>query len=113
MDIDETGVYVLDTNSKKVIHYNESGNLIGERKIPFFADAIKRLKNGNFIFNITPDGTQIPSLIYTDSLMNPIWNSRPYQEGYVGGVYNMWYFQEQQFRVMFLSFTFRFLSNIR
>ena len=85
MDIDETGVYVLDTNSKKVIHYNESGNLIGERKIPFFADAIKRLKNGNFIFNITPDGTQIPSLIYTDSLMNPIWNSRPYQEGYVGG----------------------------
>lgn len=85
MDIDETGIYVLDTNSKKVIHYNECGDLLGERKIPFFADAIKRLKNGNFIFNTTPDGTQIPSLIYTDSLMNPIWNSIPYQEGYVGG----------------------------
>lgn len=85
MDVDETGVYVLDTNSKKVIHYNESGNLIGEWKIPFWADAIKRLKNGNFIFNTTPDGTQVPSLIYTDSLMNPIQNSMPYRENYVGG----------------------------
>lgn len=85
MDIDETGVYVLDTNSKKIIHYTEAGNLLSERKIPFFADAFKRLKNGNFIFNATPDGTQIPSLIYTDSLMNPIKYSMPYQEGYVGG----------------------------
>lgn len=85
MDVDETGVYVLDTNSKKVIHYNESGNLIGEWKIPFWADAIKRLKNGNFIFNTTPDGTQVPSLIYTDSLMNPIQHSMPYRENYVGG----------------------------
>ncbi len=85
MDVDETGVYVLDTNSKKVIHYNESGNLIGEWKIPFWADAIKRLKNGNFIFNTTPDGTQTPSLIYTDSLMNPIQHSMPYRENYVGG----------------------------
>lgn len=85
MDIDETGVYVLDTNSKKIIHYTDSGILLSERKIPFFADAFKRLKNGNFIFNMTPDGTQIPSLIYTDSLMNPIKHSMPYQEGYVGG----------------------------
>ena len=85
MDIDETGVYVLDTNSKKVIHYTESGNLLSERKIPFFADAFKRLENGSFIFNITPNGKQIPSLIYTDSLMNPIEYSMLYQEGYVGG----------------------------
>lgn len=85
MNIDETGVYVLDTNSKKIIHYTESGDFLNERKIPFFADAFKRLKNGNFIFNTTPSGTQIPSLIYTDSLMNPIAHSIPYQEGYVGG----------------------------
>lgn len=85
MDIDETGVYVLDTNSKKVIHYNESGDFLGEQKITFFADAIKRLKNGNFIFNTTPDGTQMPGLIYTDSLMNPICSSMTYQKDYVGG----------------------------
>lgn len=85
MNIDETGVYILDTNSKKIIHYTESGDFLNERKIPFFADAFKRLKNGNFIFNTTPRGTQIPSLIYTDSLMNPIAHSIPYQEGYVGG----------------------------
>lgn len=84
-DIDETGVYVLDTNSKKIIHYTEHGGFLDERKLPFFADAFKRLKNGNFIFNSTPDGKQIPGLIYTDSLMNPIEYSMPYQEGYIGG----------------------------
>ena len=85
MHVDETGVYVLDTNSKKIIHYTESGTFLSEQKIPFFADAFKRLKNGNFIFNTTPDGTQMPALIYTDSLMNPIARSMHYQEGYIGG----------------------------
>lgn len=85
MHVDETGVYVLDTNSKKIIHYTESGTFLSEQKIPFFADAFKRLKNGNFIFNTTPNGTQMPALIYTDSLMNPIARSMPYQEGYIGG----------------------------
>lgn len=85
MNIDETGVYVLDTNSKKVIHYAESGEFLGERKISFYADAFKRLRNGNYLFNMTPDGTQKPGLIYTDSLMNLISHSMPYQEGYVGG----------------------------
>lgn len=85
VDVDETGVYVLDTKLKKIIHYSESGTLLGEKKIPFFADSFKRLKNGNFIFNTTPDGTQSSSLIYTDSLINPIKQSLPYAEGYVGG----------------------------
>lgn len=53
-DIDTTGLYVLDTKSKKVIHYSEEGSFLKERKIPFFADAIKRLENGNFMFNTTP-----------------------------------------------------------
>ena len=74
-DIDTTGLYILDTNSKKVIHYSEEGSFLEERKIPFFADAIKRLKNGNFVFNTTPDGTQQPSLIYTDSEMNIVGKS--------------------------------------
>lgn len=85
MHIDETGVYVLDTNSRKIIHFTEHGDFLSEQKIPFFADAFKRLKNGNYIFNTTPDGTQLPSLIYTDSLMNPIKHLMPYQKGYVGG----------------------------
>lgn len=79
IDIDETGVYVLDTNSKKMIHYTEQGKFLNEQKIPFFADAFKRLKNGNFIFNTIPSSKQTPSLIYTDSLMNPIEHSIPYQ----------------------------------
>ena len=59
MHVDETGVYVLDTNSKKIIHYTESGTFLSEQKIPFFADAFKRLKNGNFIFNTTPAGSDL------------------------------------------------------
>ena len=84
-DIDTTGLYILDTNSKKVIHYSEEGSFLEERKIPFFADAIKRLKNGNFVFNITPDGTQQPSLIYTDSEMNIVGKSLNYRSNYIGG----------------------------
>lgn len=84
-DIDTTGLYILDTKSKKVIHYSEEGSFLEERKIPFFADAIKRLKNGNFVFNTTPDGTQQPSLIYTDSEMNIVGKSLNYRSNYIGG----------------------------
>ena len=84
-DIDTTGLYVLDTKSKKVIHYSEEGSFLKERKIPFFADAIKRLENGNFMFNTTPDGTPKPSLIYTDSEMNIISKSLNYRNNYIGG----------------------------
>jgi len=31
-DIDTTGLYVLDTKSKKVIHYSEEGSFLKERK---------------------------------------------------------------------------------
>ena len=31
MHVDETGVYVLDTNSKKIIHYTESGTFLSEQ----------------------------------------------------------------------------------
>ena len=85
VDIDTTGLYILDTKSKKVIHYSEEGSFLEERKIPFFADAIKRLKNGNFVFNTTPDGTQQPSLIYTDSEMNIVGKSLNYRSNYIGG----------------------------
>lgn len=85
IDVDETGVYILDTNSKKVIHYTEDGRFVNERRIPFHADACKRLKDGGFLFNLTPDGTQLPSLVYTDSLMHIFRRVQPYQKGYVGG----------------------------
>lgn len=101
MDVDETGVYVLDTNSKKVIHYSEEGTFLGERSLPFFADALKRLKNGNFIFNITPDGKQLPALVVTDSLMNPVGRSNSYPEGYVGGCSTGYIFRNNGSEVAF------------
>ena len=78
LDVDETGVYILDTNSKKVIHYTEDGRLVNEQRISFHADACKRLKNGGFMFNLTPDGTRMPSLVYTDSLMHIVRQVLPY-----------------------------------
>ena len=101
MDVDETGVYVLDTNSKKVIHYSEEGTFLGERSLPFFADALKRLKNGNFIFNITPDGKQLPALVVTDSLMNPVGRSNSYPKGYVGGCSTGYIFRKNGSEVAF------------
>lgn len=101
MDVDETGVYVLDTNSKKVIHYSEEGMFLGERSLPFFADALKRLKNGNFIFNITPDGKQLPALVITDSLMNPVGRSNSYPKGYVGGCSTGYIFRKNGSEVAF------------
>lgn len=101
MDVDETGVYVLDTNSKKVIHYSEEGTFLGERSLPFFADALKRLKNGNFIFNITPDGKQLPALVVTDSLMNPVGRSNSYPEGYIGGCSTGYIFRKNGSEVAF------------
>lgn len=101
MDVDETGVYVLDTNSKRVIHYSEEGTFLGERSLPFFADALKRLKNGNFIFNITPDGKQLPALVVTDSLMNPVGRSNSYSEGYVGGCSTGYIFRKNGSEVAF------------
>ena len=88
MDIDETGVYVLGTNSKKVIHYDGQGKFLDEKHIPFFADAFRRLENGNFIFNLQPNGQAIPSLYLMDSLMNPIEEMMPYPDGYgrLGGI---------------------------
>lgn len=101
MDVDETGVYVLDTNSKKVIHYSEEGTFLGERSLPFFADALKRLKNGYFIFNITPDGKQLPALVVTDSLMNPVGRSNSYPEGYIGGCSTGYIFRKNGSEVAF------------
>lgn len=56
-----------------------------EQKIAFYADAFRRLDNGNYLFNATPNGKRVAGLILTDSLMNPIREFMPYPEGYVGG----------------------------
>lgn len=86
MDIDSTGVYVLDTNTKKVIRYSHDGSYLAENKIPFNADAFKRLSNGNFLFNLSPDGVNTSALAITDSLMQPVKYFSNYAEGYVGGI---------------------------
>lgn len=86
MDIDSTGVYVLDTNTRKVIRYSHDGTYSSEHKVPFNADAFKRLSNGNFLFNLTPDGVNTSALAITDSLMQPIKYFSAYAKEYLGGV---------------------------
>ncbi|MDE6770057.1 MAG: 6-bladed beta-propeller [Muribaculaceae bacterium] len=85
MDVDSTGVYVLDTNTRKVIRYSHDGTYSAEHKIPFNADAFKRLSNGNFLFNLSPDGVNTSALAITDSLMQPIKYFSAYAKEYLGG----------------------------
>lgn len=85
MDVDSTGVYVLDSNSRKVIRYSHDGTFINESKLSFLADAFKHLQNGNFIFNITPDGKASPSLCITDSSGHILTFFCYYEDGYFGG----------------------------
>ena len=85
MDVDSTGVYVLDTNNRKVIRYSHDGTFISESKLKFLADAFKRLRNGNFIFNIAPDGKASPSLCITDPSGHIQTSFCYYEDGYVGG----------------------------
>lgn len=83
-DIDTTGLYVLDTKSKKSSTIVKKV-LSWKKEKYLFCRCYKTTWNGNFMFNTTPDGTPKPSLIYTDSEMNIISKSLNYRNNYIGG----------------------------
>lgn len=86
MEVDDTGVYILDSNSKKVIHYDREGKFIEEKGIPFFADAFIRLNDGKFVFNLMPEGKSMPQISVCDSTMKEVDNFLTYDEKYLGGI---------------------------
>lgn len=85
VDVDESYVYILDSNLKKIMRFDQSGSFIDEKKIPFIADGFKLLENGRVLFSLLPDGSGEESLCVTDSSMNIVSKQLPSRKGYVGG----------------------------
>lgn len=85
MDVDDRYVYILDSNLKKIMRFNQSGMFMDEKKIPFIADGFKILEGGRILFSILPDGSGESRLCLTDSSMNIISRQLPSRKGYVGG----------------------------
>lgn len=78
-------VYILDSNSKKIIKYGKDGTFVKEYTVPFLAKGFKILDNGEFIFSLLPDGHASPRLCITDSLITRTDFYLPSLEGYAGG----------------------------
>lgn len=85
MDVDSSGVYILDARAKKLLKYKETGEFIGEKTIPVIAESFRLLGNGDIMFSIMPDGNGGPRLCITDSLMEVKKRFLPSEVGYVGG----------------------------
>lgn len=78
-------VYILDSNTKKVLRYKISGEYVEEKTIPFIAQSFHILDNGNVLFCILPEGDGSPRLCLADSNMKVLKNYIPSKPGYVGG----------------------------
>lgn len=85
VDVDESYVYILDSNLKKIMRFDQSGSFIDEKKIPFIADGFKLLENGRVLFSLLPDGSGEERLCVTDSSMNVVSKQLSSRKGYVGG----------------------------
>ena len=85
MDVDSTGVYILDSNHKKVLKYSHKGDFIKDFDIPFFSFAFALLDGGRFLFNLPEDGTAAPQLCVTDSTVTDLKYHLNYKDGQEGG----------------------------
>lgn len=86
IDVDSEHLYILDSNEKKIIQYSVDGNFIKEWKLPFYADAFKKLDNGNFLFNILPNGDTGAQICISDSSISNFKYYLRYDKDYLGGL---------------------------
>lgn len=93
MWVDDEGVYVLDASHRKLLQFDHAGGLISQKQLPFTADALARLANGNFLFSLLPDGSDSFQLCITDGEIGSIKNFLPYDEGFKGGYHTNKIFQ--------------------
>lgn len=95
-DIDIHGdyVFVMDSNSKKMIKYLKDGTFVSEIKLPVLADAFKVLDNGNILLNLMPIEDKNYSLCLLDSAGKELKFMLPYPEGYEGGLHTPDVFRE-------------------
>lgn len=86
IDVDSAFVYVLDSNTKKILQFEKDGTFVKEKKIPFIATSFKRLINGDYLFSILADGDASPRLCRSDSMISNVRYCLPSKEGYLGGL---------------------------
>ncbi len=85
MWVDDDGVYVLASNLRKLIEYDHSGAFRKQHSLNFLADAFVKLKDGNFMFSLMPEGSESHQLCITDSNFKPIKSMLPYDKNYKEG----------------------------
>ncbi len=84
-DVDKDNVYLLDSSNKSLLIFGHDGSFKIKRDVPFYADALCHMNNGDFIFKVSPGADKNYQLCITDSLLNPIAYMLPYPKDYVGG----------------------------
>ncbi|WP_321481233.1 6-bladed beta-propeller [uncultured Bacteroides sp.] len=89
-DVDEDFLYVLDGAKEAVHFYDRNGNYIKKVALPFRAQKMKHLSNNNYLFELSPFGTnnnEISNLIvYTNDEFKPIKYYLEYVDGAICGV---------------------------
>lgn len=70
-DVDDTYLYILDGALSAVLIYAHDGHFVKRKKLPFRAIRLKRLENGNFLFELSPytleNDNEDYSIVLTDS----------------------------------------------
>lgn len=84
-DIYNSHVYILDSNTKKILKFGKDGTFIDEQNIPFIARAFKFLGNGDILFSLQPDGDGSPRLCMADNSLSEFSYFLNSEKGYVGG----------------------------
>lgn len=73
-DVDEKGnIYLCDLRSMRIIIYDDQNSVIGDKKLPFRADAFNLLKGGNYIFSAELNSSEPVNkskVIITDSIFH-------------------------------------------
>ena len=58
-DVDEKGnMFLCDRQGMRIIKYNEKGELIDDKRMPFRAEAINLLEGGDFIFSVEKNSSR-------------------------------------------------------
>lgn len=84
-DVYKSQVYILDSNTKKILRFETNGMFKDEKKIPFSAKGFKILNDGKIMFSLLPSGDGGPRLCLSDSALTEFKYLLDSEKGYLGG----------------------------
>ena len=85
INVDKTGVYILDSNQKKIIKYSLEGRFENEIQIDFLADSFELLEDNKTLFQLFPENKRSERLIITDRSTKSANSILYYPKDYTGG----------------------------